>query len=107
MEKDPWLSEHSDDFFEGDAAWEDVDTNADAEADAAAPRRGPWPRGDDLKRLRDGAGRGLWRSWLVVAAFVVVAAVVLAVALSGGGGTTENAVPTDQTPSTTSTRATE
>jgi hypothetical protein len=107
MEKDPWLSEHSDDFFEGDAAWEDVDTNADAKADAAAPRRGPWPRGDDLERLRDGAGRGLRRSWLAVAALVVVAAIVLAVVLSGGGGTTQNAVPTDQTLPTTSTPATQ
>src|SRR4051812_4271938 len=106
MERDPWLSEQSDDFFEGDSAWEDVDTDAQPQEDAGAQRRGPWPRADDLERLRDGAGRGLRRSWLAVAALVVVAAIVLAVVLSGGGGSTQNGVATDQTLPTDTTPTT-
>jgi hypothetical protein len=108
MERDPWLTEQADDFFEGDSAWEDVDSaDADHAEQATAQRRSPWPRGDDLERLRDGAGRGLRRSWLAVAALVVVAAIILAVVLSGGGGTTPNGVPTDQTLPTVTTPTTQ
>src|SRR5262249_25136172 len=85
-----------------DAGWEDFET--DGGTDGAAVR-GSWSRRDGLVRLREGAGRGLRRWWLAVAALVFVVAVVLAVVLSGGGRT-QNEASGDLTLPTTRARPT-